>query len=90
MRKQDHLPGLIKSLNANERRNFRLFAAHEQDDTNYLKLFDALDGKETYNASELCRTLGITADQLHKQKSYLAKVLLKSLRFYKDDLRIWN
>lgn len=86
MRKQDHLLGLIASLNANEKRHFRLFAAQQQDDTNYLKLFDALEGKEQYNAADLRRTLNWSATQLDKQKSYLAKVLLKSLRIYKDGI----
>ena len=88
MRKQDHLLGLIASLDANERRNFRLFASQQQDDTNYLKLFDALEGKEVYNATELSKTLGISLPQLHKQKNYLAKVLLKSLRFYKTNQKL--
>jgi hypothetical protein len=84
MRKQDHLLELIASLNANEKRHFRLFAGQQQADTNYLKLFDALEQEQLYNAARLRTKLKLTAAQLEKQKSYLAKVLLKSLRIYKD------
>lgn len=83
MRKQDHLLGLIGSMDANDKRNFRLMAGQLQEDSSYIRLFDALEGKEHYNATELSQTLGIPLAQLHKVKSYLAKVLLKSLRFYK-------
>lgn len=83
MRKQDHLLGLIASLNLNERQHFRIFASQQQN-SSYLKLFDALEGKAQYNAAELRRTLALSAAQLDKQKAYLAKVLLKSLRIYKD------
>ncbi len=84
MRKQDYLLALITSLNVNERRLFRSFASQQQDEANYLKLFDALEGKEQYNATHVRRSLNLSAAQLEKQKSYLAKVLLKFLRLQKD------
>ncbi len=90
MRKQQYLIQLIKTLTPNERRYFKLLSNAQSGEKKYLQLFDALEDKEEYNATELSEKLGLSPTQLASEKRYLIQVLLKSLRFYKEELNSDN
>ena len=51
----------------------------------YLKLFDALENKKTYDGTELCSELVLEPWQLAYDKHYLTQTLLQSLRNYEQD-----
>lgn len=87
MHSSDDLFLLIKSLDKSEKRHFRLQAALQKGDKNYLKLFEVLenmasDDSISYDERLLKKKLGdkIAANQLHVFKNYLYKHILKSLR----------
>lgn len=80
MSKQNYLVELIRALNTNEKRYFKLFSSVQPGEKRYLKLFDALEGKNSYNISELCKEMGLTAKQLTDVKYYLTQTLLQSLQ----------
>lgn len=79
-RKQDHLVNLIQSLNANEKRYFKMFNSLQKGNKKYDILFNALSGLNDYNVPLLCNKLSISKKQLSDDKQYLQQVLLKSLR----------
>src|SRR5437868_6183410 len=85
MRKQDYLLQLIKSLNPNEQRYFKLFSQVQPGEKRYLKLFDALENEESYEPGKLSRELELQPKQLVDDKHYLQQVLLRSLRIYDDE-----
>lgn len=80
MSKQNYLVDLIRALNTNEKRYFKLFSSLQPGEKRYLKLFDALEGKATYNINELTKETGLTAKQLTDDKYYLTQALLQSLQ----------
>lgn len=80
MSKQNYLVDLIRVLNTNEKRYFKLFSSVQPGEKRYLKLFDALEGKTSYNINELCKETGLTAKQLTDDKYYLTQALLQSLQ----------
>lgn len=80
MSKQNYLVELIRALNTNEKRYFRLFSSVQPGEKRYLQLFDALEGKTTYNIDELSKETGLTAKQLTDDKYYLTQALLQSLQ----------
>ncbi len=84
MNKKGNLFFLIKSLNRSERRYFKLFCSTLNVESNYLKLFDAIDNQDTYNETQLKVQLGNEAftKQLHVTKIYLSQLILKCLRNY--------
>jgi tetratricopeptide (TPR) repeat protein len=79
MRKQDFLIHLIKSLTPAERRYFKLSSGAEPGDKEYMKLYDALENCEQYDAKALSKQLGISTGALAEKKHYLSQALLQSL-----------
>ncbi|MFN8286939.1 MAG: hypothetical protein U0V74_09320 [Chitinophagales bacterium] len=84
MRKQDYVIELIRSLSPNESRYFKLFSSIQPGDKKYLELFEKLEGKESYDAQELCTELGISRKQLTDSKYYLQQMLLRALRNFTE------
>lgn len=80
MSKQNYLVDLIRALNTNEKRYFKLFSSVQPGEKRYLKLFDALEGKTSYNINELSKETGLTPKQLTDDKYYLTQTLLQSLQ----------
>lgn len=85
MRKQDHLLHYIKSLNANERRYFKLNNKLQKGGKSYDALFDELMNAEAYNAPALAKKLNKSETQLSSEKEYLEKVLLRTMRNFHED-----
>lgn len=84
MRKQDHLIALIGSLTQGERKFFRQSANASASGKSYLKLYELLLKKKSYDADALCRLLQKSKTDLANEKKYLEKSLLTSLRLYHE------
>lgn len=86
MTPSDDLFVLIKSLSKSEKRFFRLFAAKQSlgDASDYLHLFDILDGMSTYDDNRLRLLVDErTARHLSQSKYYLYNTILRALsRFH--------
>lgn len=85
-RSSDSLFLLIKSLESQEKRYFKIFSSRHTigEKNNYLKLFDAIDKQEEYDEVELKKKLSKEKfiKQLFVIKSYLFDMILKSLDAY--------
>lgn len=81
MKKTDVLHELIQNLKKSEKRHFKLYASAYGHERNYLRLFDALEKQETYNEKALYEQFKGEKfiSQLPATKSYLYKLILKSL-----------
>jgi hypothetical protein len=79
MKKQEQLFYLINSLSKSEKRNIR---KNFSNDSNYLKLFDAIDYQDEYDDKKIRELFKNTKfiRQLHVTKNYLTKQILKNLR----------
>jgi hypothetical protein len=90
--KQDDLHELVISLTPAEKRYVRLFASRHivNKTTNSLRLFDALDSMEVYDAKELGRLLkgNVIARNLSLEKKYLSALIFKSMRSYHEAISI--
>lgn len=75
---------LIKALSRSEKRYFKLFAAQRKGVSNYVRLFDAIDGQDSYDEAAIrAKFEGETfTRQLHVTKNHLKALVLKSLRNY--------
>ena len=85
MKPSQNLFELIKSLNQSEKRYFKLNAASVRSgETNYIKLFLAIDAMEVYEEDLLLEQFKGTSlvKQLHVAKNYLYRIILKSLVGY--------
>ena len=81
--KADMLSGLIRSMTSNEKRYFRI-SNGSGEDRSYQKIFDAID-RENIPAKDLKKWQAENAVHTSYEKSYLQKILLRSLRnFYED------
>jgi len=80
---------LIKSLSSNEKRNFKLFTQSNSNTKtkSYIELFDELDKMKTYDEKILIKQFKNKNKlaQLHPMKSYLFKVIMKSLTNYHSE-----
>ncbi len=85
MPKQDNLLQIIKSLDTNQRRYFKLFSNLQAGEKKYVQLFELLETRKEYNTAELSTLLGVTKPQLAVMKNYLTNALLKCIRIYKED-----
>lgn len=78
----DNVFELIKSLSKAEKRSFKLYAGrmdgHAQ--SNYIRLFDAMDSAEIYNEKELLKHSSIPKKQMANTKAHLYKQILLSIR----------
>ncbi|MCC7430103.1 hypothetical protein IT568_04590 [bacterium] len=81
---KDSLHQLVKSLDKNEKRYFKLFAARHKSDSFYTKLFDAVDSQECYNDEKTCKILSdkINVSHLSSTKTKLYDLVLRSLDTY--------
>ncbi len=84
MKKKEYLFQLIKSLNREEKRHFKLFVHkyNTRRENNYLKLFNAIDKQDIYDEDALKEIFrGETfIKQLTVTKHYLQKLVIKSLQ----------
>jgi hypothetical protein len=82
MAKKDLLFDLIRSLSKAEKRYFKLYCKQSETDSNYLRLFEAIDTKKEYDEKSLRKKFKGEAftRQLHVTKNYLRQLILKSLR----------
>jgi tetratricopeptide (TPR) repeat protein len=83
--KKNNLFELIKSLSPSEKRHFRRsLSGNENDDSNFLLLFDKIDKMDSYSEQEIKNTFKGKkfVNQLHVTKIYLQDTILKSLRSF--------
>lgn len=75
---------LIKSMNTQEKVQFKLYASRKKAANNYLKLFDAIDAQIEYNEPALKQKFKKEAfiTNLDSAKTYLIESILKSLQEY--------
>jgi len=76
---------LIKSLDASEKRSFKSYSLKNADknrSTNYIRLFDAIDGQDKYNESVIKKQLQQRSLSFNfkKAKNYLFNSILESLK----------
>lgn len=87
-RSTDELFQLIKSLEKNEKRNFKLYVKPLPggEELKIVLLFDALDKMDEYNEELLLKKhKSIKKQQLSNIKAHLYRQVLASLRLMKDD-----
>lgn len=87
MKPSNELFVLIKSLTKSEKRFFKLSSAIQTGEKNYLKIFDFIDGLESYNEELLKEEFKneTFVKHLPSEKNHLYKLILKSLRsFYSE------
>jgi hypothetical protein len=72
---------LIKSLKKHEKRAFQLYTARYGKDTNYLKLFSAIDSQSEYDEEKIKKAFKGQAliDHLPSEKNYLFHLILDCL-----------
>ncbi|MEM7037652.1 MAG: hypothetical protein AAF570_11785 [Bacteroidota bacterium] len=82
----DHLHALIHALSRTEKRYFKRYALSQvgEENSKYLELFDRVAKQPVYDAEALIRTLALSGGKstLAARKSYLYRLILKSLRAY--------
>jgi hypothetical protein len=85
---------LIRSMTQSEKRYFKVFASRHiiGDENDYVKLFDAIEKQKKYderalNVASISKTL---ASNFPVAKSYLYKMILKSMRAFRLDTGIEN
>lgn len=73
---------LIKSLSKSEKRSFKLYAGRMEGcaDSNYIRLFDAMDRADSYNETDILSLSAIPQKQLANTKAHLYKQILLSIR----------
>lgn len=88
MAKKEELFDLIKSLTRSEKRYFRLFSAGSGVNSNYLKLFEAMEQQPVYDEDAIKKKLKneTFVKQLHVTKHYLRNAILKSLRNFHSQI----
>lgn len=84
MVRKEQLFVLIKSLSKAEKRYFKLFCQQSVTDSNYLKLFKAIDLQKKYDEKAIRKKFvkHQFCKQLHVTKNYLRQLILKCLRNY--------
>ncbi len=80
----DDLFRLIKSLDTQEKVYFKQFAARKGEHSNYVLLFDAIDGQNEYDEGMVRKSLKNEAfiKNLKQAKSYASEAILRSLQEY--------
>lgn len=81
----DNTFDLVKSLTANEKRFFRLFANMTKGEKNYLKIFSVLDRSAHYPARKLKNMFAGKNVNLSYEKNYLQKQILKAMRIFHSE-----
>lgn len=83
---------LIRSLNKNEKRYFRMYAAMQKGNKNYLKLFEEIQKQSVYDENaikEKFKKEGLVKNFAFT-KYYLYELIIKSLIGYKTETSIDN
>ena len=82
------LHSLIKSLNKQEKRYFKLYASRHVigKKNNYVRLFDAIDKQAQYSEEKIKKKFKgeVFTKQLHVTKNYLYNLILSSLRLFHE------
>lgn len=78
--KKDNLYKLIKSLTKNEKRYFQEFLKSNNSPTLYKTLFNQIDKQSKHDTNEIKLAFDSKANQLPVIKTYLNKLILKSLK----------
>ncbi len=86
-KKSTDLYKLIKALSGSEKRYFKLYTAqHARKGRKiYLHLFDLLEHQEKYDPSEIEDDKLFKSEQIPNLKSYLYKLILKSLQAFRSE-----
>ena len=84
--KWEHLSDLVKSLSVNEKRYFALMQKEDSKSKNYIKLFDAVN--QQVETKKIIAKFSGTKMNVSYEKSYLIKILLKSLRNFHESSSI--
>ena len=84
MKASDDLFNLVRSLNKNEKRYFRLLSGLHAGEKKFLLLFDAVDSQKEYDEETIKKKFRKEKfiRQLTFTKNYLYKSILKSLESY--------
>ena len=84
--KWEHIADLVKSLSVNEKRYFALMQKEDAKGQHYMKLFDAIN--KQLSVKQINDKFSGTKINLSYEKSYLTKMLLKSLRNFHESSSI--
>ena len=94
MRGSDELFKLIKSLDKNEKRYFKLLTGKYETakESNYVTLFDAIDAMDEYDEEKLKKKFRDKKllKNLASEKNHLQRLILRSLRNYSPEPTIDN
>lgn len=84
MKSRDDLFQIIASLTRAEKRYFKIYAGRHVigGQNRYVKLFDLIDRQTEYDHDKLRKSY--KGDNLSSDKNYLKKLLLKSMRAFRD------
>jgi len=84
MKKNEQLFYLIKSMSKSEKRHFKVLAKAEDNNKNYILLFDEIEGQAFYNEKVIKEKFSnsVFVNQLHVTKNYLSNQILRSLKIY--------
>lgn len=84
--KWEHINELVHSLSVNEKRYFSLMQKINSKEKNYLRLFEAIN--QQLNSKQIAEKFSDTKINISYEKSYLIKMLLKSLRNFHESSSI--
>lgn len=96
MKKNEQLFYLIKSMSKSEKRHFKVLANAEDNNKNYILLFDEVERQESYNEKVIKEKFrnSVFVKQLHVTKNYLSNQILRSLKIFHSknsvDIKIHN
>ncbi len=85
---KDDLHQLIQSMSRTEKRYFKVQAKKSGDEqSNYVRLFNAINSQDSYNEEAIKKKFKKEklGQNLHKEKVYLYRKLLQSLRAYRTE-----
>lgn len=89
-RKQDYIIQLVSSLNAAEKRYFKMATAQQKGEKKYNRLFDEIARVGQYDAEALSRKLKVTKKQLADDKNYLQSILLDAVKNFDTGRNSWH
>lgn len=84
--KWSHIHELVQSLTPNEKRYFSMMQKMNGKEKNYLRLFEAINQQLSYH--QIAEKFADTKVNVSYEKSYLTKMILKSLRNFHESSSI--
>lgn len=88
----DELFQLIRSLDRHEKRFFKMYASRRKEDSQHVRLFEAMEKQDTYDERRLLKDYG--DPELEKTIKYakrdLFKVIMTSLEYYHEEDSVKN